>query len=123
LRENVDGRFAAIYLSKNGGYSRVRSSDNSPPLTLPQDDAAIVRLRRWNEPFEMKPGEHPLSESLLLPMTIGGTLLGLLVCGPKRERTHYLNEEIEALTQVAHRVGTASYVLKQREHEGIPAEV
>jgi hypothetical protein len=115
LCENIEGQYAAIYMSENGGFSRVRSSDNSPPLVLGQDDAAIVRLRRWNEPFEMNAGAHTLSEALMLPMTIGGSLLGVLVCGPKRERTHYLKEEIEALALVAHRVGTASYVLLQRE--------
>jgi hypothetical protein len=115
MRDNSEGRYAAIYMSQNGGYTRARSSDDSPPLVLDQDDAAIVRLRRWNEPFEMNGGAHALSEALMLPMTIGGSLLGVLVCGPKRERVHYLSEEIEALALVAHRVGTASYVLRQRE--------
>jgi hypothetical protein len=123
LRENIEGRYSAIYMSENGGYQRVRSSDNSPPLALGQDDPAIVRLRRWNEPFEMKSGEHALSEALMLPMTIGGSLLGVLVCGPKRERIHYLNEEIEALALVAHRVGTASYVLLQRDSHTLRSDV
>ncbi len=115
MRDNSDARFAAIYMARNGGYVRVRSSDNFPPLVLDQDDAAIVRLRRWKEPFEMIAGAHALSEALMLPMTIGGSLLGVLVCGPKRERVHYLKEEIEALALVAHRVGTASYVLQHGE--------
>ncbi len=118
LRDNTEARYAAIYMSENGGYSRVRSSDESPPPALDQDDATIVRLRRWNEPFEMSVGAHALSEALMLPMTVGGSLLGVLVCGPKRERTHYLNEEIEALALVAHRVGTASYVLQRNGSTG-----
>jgi hypothetical protein len=50
-------------------------------------------------------------------------LLGVLVCGPKRERMHYLNEEVEALALVAHRVGTASYVLLQRDSHTLRSEV
>jgi hypothetical protein len=115
LRENIEGRYAAIYMLENGGYSCVRSSNEAPPPVLGKDDAAIVRLRRWNEPFEMNAGLHALSEALMLPMTIGGSLIGVLVCGPKRERIHYLNEEIETLALVAHRVGTAAYVLLQRD--------
>jgi len=65
----------------------------------------------------MKAGVHSLSEALMLPMSIGGSLLGVIVCGPKRERTHYLAEEVEALSLVAHRVGTALYVLLQRERQ------
>ena len=55
-----------------------------------------------------------MSEALLLPMTVRGALLGMLVCGPKRERTRYLGEEIDALALVAHRAGTA-YELLVRE--------
>ena len=123
LRDNIEGRYAAIYMSENGGYKRVRSSDDSPPPVLGQDDSAIVRLRRWNEPFEMNANVHALSEALMLPMTIGGSLLGVMVCGPKRERTHYLNEEIEALALVAHRVGSALYVLLQRDSHTLRSEV
>ncbi len=114
VRENIEGRYAAIYIVADGLYERVRSSHEALPVALEQNDSAIVRLRRWNEPFEMELGSHPLSEALLLPMSIRGSLLGTLVCGPKRERTHYLSEEVDALALVAHRVGTA-YELLSRE--------
>jgi len=38
----------------------------------------------------------------------------MIACGPKRERTHYLGEEVDALALVAHRAGTA-YELLVRE--------
>lgn len=122
LRDNVECRYAAVYVSENGAYKRVRSSDDSPPPALGQDDSAILRLRRWNEPFEMNVGVHSLSEALMLPMSIGGSLLGVIVCGPKHERTHYLAEEVEALSLVAQRVGTALYVLLQREGQVVRSD-
>jgi len=114
VRDNIEGRYAAIYIVEKGLYERVRSSNETLPMRLEPNDAAIVRLRRWNEPFEMEFGPHALSEALLLPMSVRGSLLGLIVGGPKRERTHYLSEEIDALALVAHRVGTA-YELLSRE--------
>jgi hypothetical protein len=120
VRESIEGKYAAIYIADNGSYACVRSTHGTLPTRLEQNDAALVRLRRWNEPFEMEFGAHPLSEALLLPMSIRGSLLGLLVCGPKRERTHYLPEEIDALALVAHRVGTAYELLSRAVPDGAP---
>jgi hypothetical protein len=117
VRSNIEGRYAAIYIQSGAGYERIRSSNEALPERLDVNDPVIVQLRRWNEPFEIELGGHPLSEALVLPMTIRGSLLGLLVCGPKMERTRYLGEEVDALALVAHRAGTA-YELLSRE---IPA--
>jgi hypothetical protein len=114
VRSNIEGRYAAIYMQSGAAYERARSSEETLPVYLDENDPAIVQLRRWNEPFEVELGVHPLSEALVLPMTIRGTLLGLLVCGPKVERIHYLGEEVDALALVAHRAGTA-YELLSRE--------
>jgi hypothetical protein len=123
VNENIEGRYAAVYIAQNAFYECVRSSDDRLPIRLEQNDSAIVRLRRWNEPFEMEFGSHPLSEALLLPMSIRGSLLGLLVCGPKRERTHYLSEEIDALALVAHRVGTAYELLSRERPAAIDPDI
>ncbi len=114
VRDNIEGRYAAIYIATDGGYDRARTSEEHLPVRLDENDPAIVRMRRWNEPFEVDFCEHGLSEALLLPMTVRGALLGVLVCGPKRERTHYLTDEFDALALVAHRAGTA-YELLSRE--------
>ncbi len=123
VRDNIEGRYAAIYIESGGAYERARPADGALPLRLDVNDPAIVRLRRWNEPFESELGEHPLSEALLLPMTVRGALLGALVCGPKRERTHYLSEEVDALALVAHRAGTAYELLVREGPEGPSAGI
>jgi hypothetical protein len=114
IRSNIEGCYAAIYMQSTAAYKRMRSSSESLPPHLHENDPVIVQLRRWNEPFEVERREHALSESLVLPMTIRGALLGLLVCGPKVERTHYLGEEIDALALVAHRAGTAYELLSRQ---------
>ena len=40
-------------------------------------------------------------------MIVRGALVGFLVCGPKNDGTHYLPEEIDTLSTLAHRAGTA----------------
>ena len=64
-------------------------------------------MRRWSEPFECDEPHHPLRAALLLPMTARTQLVGFIVCGPKRDRTHYLPEEVETLGALAHRTGAA----------------
>jgi hypothetical protein len=121
IRNNIEGGYAAIYIQSGTAYKRMRSSNGSLPAHLNENDPVIVQLRRWNEPFEIELGDHPLSESLVLPMTIRGGLLGLLVCGPKVERTHYLGKEIDALALVAHRAGTAYELLSREVRPAEPA--
>jgi hypothetical protein len=66
-----------------------------------------LRLRRWSEPFECDEPSHALRGALFVAMTARTRLVGFIVCGPKRDRTHYLPEEIETLTMLAHRVASS----------------
>jgi GAF domain-containing protein len=77
-------------------------------------------LRRWGEPFECDGPIHPLRAALLVPMTARTHLVGFIVCGPKRDRTHYLPEEIETVTALAHRVGSAYGWLTMSAQASIP---
>lgn len=106
IEANSEGSYTALYVLDNGSYRAVHTSEELPQA-LAINDSAVVRLRRWSEPFEMDRGAHPLAEALLLPMSVRGSLLGIVCCGPKRERTRYLAEEVDILALVAHRIGTA----------------
>ena len=57
----------------------------------------------------------PLRGSLLLPMTAHTQLVGFIACGPKRDRTHYLPGEVETLSALAHRSGSAYLWLTARQ--------
>ena len=111
---NSDATYVAVYLRDGATFVLTRGSSPALPAGLDENDAAVVQLRRWSEPYESDAGAHPLSESLVVPMTVHGTLFGMLVCGPKRERTHYAAEEIEVLAQAAHRTGIAYVFLSHQ---------
>jgi hypothetical protein len=111
---NSDANYVALYLRDGATFVLARGSSPELPSGLDEDDAAVVHLRRWSEPYEYDPGTHPFSEALIVPMIVHGTLFGMLVCGPKRERTHYASEEIEALAQAAHRTGVAYVFLSHQ---------
>jgi hypothetical protein len=74
---------------------------------LAADDFAVLRVRRWSEPFECDEAAHPLRGALFVPMTARMRLVGFIVCGPKRDRTHYLPEETDTLTMLSHRVASS----------------
>lgn len=115
---NSDARYVALYLRDGATFVLARGTSSALPAGFDEDDAAIVHLRRWSEPYEHESGTHPFNEALIVPMTVHGTLFGVLVCGPKRERTRYSSEEIEALAQAAHRTGIAYVFLSHQSVVG-----
>lgn len=115
---NSEARYVAVYLRDGATFVLARGASSALPAGFDEDDPAIVHLRRWSEPYEHDAGTHPFSEALIVPMTVHGTLFGVLVCGPKRERTHYSSEEIEVLAQAAHRTGIAYVFLSHQSVVG-----
>lgn len=117
---NTEATYAAIYLRDGGTFVLAHGSKADLPQGLDEDDPAVVKLRRWDEAFENDRGSHPLSEALMIPMTVHGTLFGILVCGPKRERTHFAGEEVDVLAHAAHRTGIAHLFLSNVTLSGQP---
>lgn len=110
LRTRLENEYAAIYTIEGSSYALVTPTPATPGI-LAAHDFAVLRLRRWHEPFECDEPEHPLRGALLLPMSARGELVGFIACGPKRDRTHYLPEEVQTLSSLAHRVGSAFALL------------
>ena len=108
---NTDATYTAVYLRDGSTFVLNKASAGSLPNGIDEDDKCIVHMRRWQEPFESdRNGDMPFSEALFVPMMVRGSLVGFVVCGPKRERTHYAADEIEAVARAAQRA-TISYVL------------
>ncbi len=97
------------YLRRGDAYALKTSSG---PMAFPAmyrfNDAVPLRLRRWQEPFELDDDSEHHNHVLFLPMTLHSELLGFLCCGPKPDRTHYLRDEVDALALLAHQVGIAT---------------
>ncbi|HLI95792.1 MAG TPA: GAF domain-containing protein [Candidatus Baltobacteraceae bacterium] len=107
LRMRLESDYAAVYTAEGSSFVLSTPNGNATPPVLAGDDFAVLRMRRWGEPFECDEPVHPLRGALLVPMTARTQLVGFIACGPKRDRTHYLPEEIETLTTLAHRAGSS----------------
>jgi hypothetical protein len=121
LHDRSEAEYVAIYTADGASFVRAAGDGPSPDL-LPGDDFAVLRLRRWSEPFECDTPRHPLLGALLLPMTARTQLVGFIACGQKRDRTHYLPEEIETLSALAHRTGSAYAWLTLRPASAVVLE-
>jgi hypothetical protein len=111
LECRIECEYVAIYTEEGSSYALTTPHGGPAPTVLAGDDFAVLRLRRWHEAYECDEPRHVFRSALLLPMTARGRLVGFVVCGPKRDRTHYLPEEVETLSGLAHRVGSAYALL------------
>ena len=124
LRSRLECEYAAIYTLDGSSYVLATPPVESVPPLLASHDLAVLRLRRWHEPFECEEPRHPLHSALLLPMTARGELVGFIACGPKHDRTHYLPDEVDTLSLLAHRAGSAYALLTlSRTGVGLPSGV
>lgn len=117
---NTEATYAAMYLRDGGTFVLTHASKSDVPQGIDEDDPAVVKLRRWNEPYEYERSSHAFSEALIIPMTVHGMLFGILVCGPKKERTHFAGEEVDVLAHAAHRTGIAHLFLSNESLSGRP---
>lgn len=107
LRSRLEADYVALYTADGASYALSTPRESALPTILPADDFAVLRVRRWSEPFECDEPAHPLRGALFVPMIARMRLVGFIVCGPKRDRTHYLPEETDTLAMLSHRVASS----------------
>ena len=107
LHARIECSYVTIYTSEGSTYAKATHDGSTLPALLSANDLAVLRLRRWHEPFECDVPDHPLRGALLLPMTLRTHLVGFIACGPKADRTHYLPDEVATLEALSHRCGAA----------------
>lgn len=99
----------ACYIREGGAYKLASyCGDAHAPIAYQFNEAVPLRLRRWQEPFEVDDDSDERFHMLFLPMMLRGELLGFLNCGPKVDRTPYLPDEVEALSLLTHQIGIAT---------------
>jgi len=114
LRTRLDTEYVAVFTEEGTTFIQSQPAVDGIPSLLSANDLAILRLRRWSEPFECDVPHHPLRGALLLPMTARTRLVGFIVCGPKADHTHYVPEETDTLQALAHRAGAGYAWLTMR---------
>jgi hypothetical protein len=98
----------AIYVRGGRGYERlIGRGEAGFPLDYDYNGAQPLRLRRWQEPFQLDDDAADSPQALFVPMMLRGELLGFFCCGPKSDRTPYLADEVAALLLLAHHAGLA----------------
>jgi hypothetical protein len=102
----------AYYLRRDDHYERtagLAASAFEPSYRF--NEAVPLRLRRWQEAFEVDDDSADRLHMLFVPMTVRGDLIGFLCCGPKPDRTAYLEDETRALGLLAHHTAIAAALL------------
>lgn len=102
----------AYYLRSDDRYERCAEADAETfPSSYSFNESTPLRLRRWQETFEIDDDSDERLHMLFVPMTVRGDLVGFLCCGPKPDRTAYLADEIRALSLLAHHTAIATALL------------
>jgi hypothetical protein len=111
VKEHTDTAEASIfvqdetaeYVSAEAGGARTIAGENDP---------GILALRAWHKPVDLGALEDSvLHGETAFPMVSRGRLVGVLVCGVKRNGEAYAPDESEALLALAQGAGTALDVL------------
>jgi hypothetical protein len=111
---DIDG--CAVYLQREASYVRAAAAGEPDlPERYGLNDVPALKLRRWRRHLELDEGSR---DRLFLPMLVRGDLLGFIVCGAKIDRTAFLEDEIAALTLLAHHVGLAEATLDEPPARG-----
>jgi len=112
VSEHTDAESATILVRNGSGYASVGSANGD---RVDENDAGILALRAWNKRLDLhdRP-DSDLRGDVAFPMISRGALVGVLVCGAKRNGEGYAPDESEALFALAQGVGTTLDVLSNR---------
>jgi GAF domain-containing protein len=105
----------------DGAYTATRSFGNDVALNVSENDGAILALKTWRAPLDPHHYSTALQGALALPMVSRGRLLGVLLLGERVGGEAYAPDEVEALSQFAHGVGSAIDALSTGNTDSIAA--
>jgi hypothetical protein len=112
----------AYYLHRGDRYECCADAGaGNLPRAYRFNDGAPLRLRRWQEAFEVDDDSDERLHMLFVPMNVRGDLIGFLCCGPKPDRTAYLEDETKALSLLAHHTAIATALLPHAAPESTAA--
>ncbi len=121
IRDHTDARSAAVLIDSAGAYRPARSFGDGVFAVVGENDPAILALKTWHKPIDPQHWTSDLHGALAFPMLARGRMLGVVLLGERAGGEAYAPDDIEALSQVAHGVGTALDALSAGATESIGA--
>lgn len=116
----------ASILVRDGAASWV-SASNGKSEAVGENDPGIVTLRAWHKPLDLENlHDSALDGQIAFPMISRGELVGILVCGKRRDEEAYAPDELDALAALAEGVGSALRVLlseRERPPDNVASEL
>ena len=125
VSEHTNASAVALYERAETSYRLARASGPAAFVgDVDADDPAFVRMRATLGPTELEGLKSALgADGLGLPLAVGGTLEGMLLCGPRRDDEAYGPDERDVLQRVAQSVGAALASSRARERAAFVAAV
>ncbi|HEY1975643.1 MAG TPA: GAF domain-containing protein [Candidatus Baltobacteraceae bacterium] len=115
IRTHTDARNATIFVEDRGSYAVARWYGDGSPGAIGENDGAILALKTWHKPLDPHHCDTAVPGALALPMLATGRLFGVVVLGERAGGEAYAPDEVAALAQFAHGVGTALDSLASRD--------
>jgi hypothetical protein len=112
LAGSVESPDIALYIADGDNFACVRTSSALAPERMDQSNRPILFLLSNGTSFLNE--TEPLLGWFIVPLMARSHVIGFIACGPKRDHTRYLSEEVSALQNVAHHVGTSYAMLPAR---------
>lgn len=116
---HTDARGAAILVESNGTYRAVRAFGADGGASGSENDPLTVALKAWHRPLDPHGYDTGLHGALAIPMVARGRLSGVLLLGERAGGEAYAPDEVEALSQFAHGVGSALDGLAEKRDDGL----
>jgi hypothetical protein len=99
-----------------GTYATVRCK-NGKMLSISENDRAILKMRAWHTAIDLEEVHTHLEGAWAYPLMSCGDVLGVLVCGAKRDGQGYAPDESDALYSLAQGVGSALGAFSARNED------
>jgi len=121
LRRHTDACDAAILIESDRTYAAVRCYGSASAPAVDENDPVVLALKAWHKPLDPHRYGGAMGGALALPMLARGRLLGVIVLGERIGGEAYAPDEVEALSQFAHGVGSSLEALALHRDDSMAA--
>jgi hypothetical protein len=115
IERHARARGAGVWVAGEAGAYAAEANTFAIAPQVDENDPAVVSMRARRVSVHVRDCDSALPGALAFPMIVRGELLGILVCGQKRDDETYAPDEEDALASLAASVGHALDAIEVRE--------